>query len=233
MKRIACIEHASFETPGHIADWARGSGHTFTRVPVFAGSALPEAGSFDGLVVMGGPMGVHDEARHPWLAAEKRLIAAAVERQMPVLGVCLGAQLIAHVAGARVYRNRFKEIGWFDVEATREGAGHARFALPKTFRAFHWHGDTFDLPAGAVQLARSVACEQQMFVLGERVLAIQCHLEMTPAGIADMVAHAAGDLSEGPFVQARDRLAGEPVYYDAAHRLLDALLGRWIGEDDA
>jgi GMP synthase-like glutamine amidotransferase len=177
-------------------------------------------------------MSVHDEARLPWLASEKRLIAGALEAGLRVLGVCLGAQLIADVSGARVYRNRFKEIGWFGVEATRDGASHPRYALPRAFRAFHWHGDTFQLPAGAVHLARTEACEQQMFAIGERVLATQFHLEATAESIADMVAHAGDGWTEGPFVQARERLAGAAADVEASHRLLERLLDRWMeGEE--
>jgi len=229
LNHIHCLQHVPFESPAHIADWAAARGHALSVTRVFA-EALPDAGAIEALVIMGGPMSVHEEARLPWLTAEKRLIGAALDAGVPVFGVCLGAQLIADVTGARVYRNRFKEIGWFPAEATPEGVGRA--ALPRSFTPFHWHGETFQLPTDAVRLARTEACEQQMFAIGERVLGMQFHLEMTGEGIADLAAHCAGDLETGPFVQDRDELAGSPSDIADSHRLLDALLDRWIGGGD-
>lgn len=224
------MQHVPFETPAHIADWAAARGHALSMVRAFAGDPFPDLRAVRALVVMGGPMSVNDDARLPWLAAEKRLLGAAMEAGLPVLGICLGAQLVASVAGARVYRHREKELGWFPVHATASGAAHPRFALPAVFDAFHWHGETFDLPDGAVHLARSEACEQQAFAIGGRVLGIQCHLEMTPAAIGAMVEHAAADLAPGPFVQSPARLAGTADGISSAHAILDGLLDRWIEE---
>ena len=223
---IHCLQHVPFEPSGAISAWAHARGHEFTVTRLFDGEPLPEPGSLEALVVMGGPMGVHDEADHPWMRGEKHLVAAMLEANRSVLGVCLGAQMIAHVSGARVYRNRFHEIGWFPVEATDEGV--ARLALPRAFTAFHWHGDTFHLPDGAVHLARTDACEQQMFMLGERVLGIQFHLEVNPEEIAAMLA-ATGELPEGPYVQDADRMKNASGACEASHRLLDAVLDRWAG----
>ncbi len=230
MSRIRCLQHVPFESPGRIAGWAADRGHEFASVRVFAGEPLPAGEDFDALIVMGGPMSVHDGAIHPWLADEKRAVQSAVLDGKPVLGVCLGAQLIAHVLGARVYRNRFREIGWFPVEATDEGASHDRFALPRHFTAFHWHGDAFDLPAAAVRLARSAACECQAFVTG-RVLGLQFHLEMTAEGIEALVRHCPDDLAGGPYVQSPDAMRARVGEIDGAHRLIDGLLDGWIRED--
>lgn len=226
--RIHCLQHVSFEPAGGISTWAHAHGHDFTVTRLFAGEPLPELSTLDALVVMGGPMGVHDESEHPWMRGEKHLVAAALEANQPVLGVCLGAQMIAHVSGARVYRNRFQEIGWFSVEATDEGT--ERMALPRRFHAFHWHGDTFQLPAGAVQLARTDGCEQQMFMIGDRVLGIQFHLEAGPDEIAGMLG-AAGDLPEGPYVQSVETIKDSARACAESHRLLEAVLDRWIGVD--
>ena len=227
--RIHCLQHVSFEPAGSIATWAGSRGHEFSVTRLFDHEPLPEVSALDALVVMGGPMGVHDEGVHPWMRGEKHLVAAALEAEKPVLGVCLGAQMIAHVSGARVYRNRFQEIGWFPVEATDEGA--ARFDLPRFFDAFHWHGDTYHLPADAVQLARTGACEQQMFLLGTRVLGIQFHLEVTPEEIDGMLSGAGNDLPEGPYVQRPDQLRNTADACASSNRLLDAVLTRWMGED--
>lgn len=228
--RVHCLQHVPCEPAARISDWAHARGHDFTVTRLFAAEPLPELPAMDALVVMGGPMGVHDEADHPWMRGEKHVIAAALEAGRHVLGVCLGAQMIAHVSGARVYRNRFQEIGWFSVEAT--DAGMDRLALPRRFNAFHWHGDTFQLPDGAVQLARTGACEQQMFTMGGRVLGIQFHLEVSPAEIAGMLA-AAGDLPEGPYVQPREPMLDSGDACGASHRLLDVVLDRWVAVDVA
>jgi GMP synthase-like glutamine amidotransferase len=225
--RIHCLQHVPFESPGWIQTWAEARGHEFTIARVFAGEPVPSPSQLESLVVMGGPMGVHDEADHPWMRGEKHLVAAALEAGKPVLGVCLGAQMIAHVSGARVYRNRFQEIGWFPVEATDEGM--SRFSLPRAFQAFHWHGDTFPLPSGAIHLARTDACEQQMFAMGERVLGIQFHMEMTPEDVVGMCAHAGHDLPEGPYVQTADRMRDCSQGCASSHRLLDGVLDRWMG----
>jgi GMP synthase (glutamine-hydrolysing) len=225
MSRIHCIEHAPFEAPGHIADWVVERGHSFAVTRVYHQEPYPTLDSFDALVVMGGPMGVHDAARFPWLTEEKRLIEAALQADKRVLGVCLGSQLIADVLGARVYRNRFQEIGWFPVHSTE--AGRAQWNLPREFPVFHWHGDTFDLPKDAVHLAKSAASEQQMFALGTHVLGIQFHAEVTRAGIEDFVRHGSSEVGEGPYVQSPSDLAGTDADIAAAHALLDAILDRW------
>jgi GMP synthase-like glutamine amidotransferase len=222
---IHCLQHVSFEPAGRIAAWSHARGHDFTVTRQFASEPLPELSTLDALVIMGGPMGVHDDAAFPWMRGEKHFIEAALAANRPVLGVCLGAQMIAHVSGARVYRNRFQEIGWFPVEATGEGV--ERLGLPHRFDAFHWHGDTFHLPNDAVHLARTDACENQMFLLGERVLGIQFHLEAAADEIAGMLA-AAGDLPEGPYVQAAARMRDAEDACAASGRLLDTVLDRWM-----
>ena len=222
--RIHCLQHVAFEPAGRIGAWADERGHEFAVTRLFAGEPLPELSTLDALVVMGGPMGVHDESEHPWMRGEKHLVGVALEAGRPVFGVCLGAQMIAHVSGARVYRNRFQEIGWFPVEATEVGV--ERLALPRRFDAFHFHGDTYQLPAGALNLAHTDACEQQMFMLGERVIGIQFHLEVAPDEIAAMLA-AAGELPAGPYVQTAGRMTRAADACAESHRLLDAVLDRW------
>ena len=226
MNRIHCIEHVAFETPGRIADWVVERGHSFATTRVYDGEPFPALDAFDSLVLMGGPMGVHDDERFPWLREEKRLIEAALGADRRILGVCLGAQLVAQVLGARVYRNRFKEIGWFPVYAT--AAGHAQWKLPKEFWAFHWHGDAFDLPKEAVHLAKSAACEHQMFAAGTKVLGIQFHLEVTHAGIGEMLLNGAGDLGEGPYMQTAAAMTAANSHAASVHAHLDAVLDRWV-----
>ncbi len=223
--RIRVLQHAAFEGPGCIADWVRRGGHALATTHLHRGERLPPASAWDGLVVLGGPMGVHEEDRHAWLAAEKRYLEHALAQQRPVLGICLGAQLLAHVLGAKVFRNAWPEVGWFPVERTAEAA-EARHgaALPARFEALHWHGDAFDTPPGALHLARSAACACQAFARGERVLGLQFHLETSRAGAEALVRHDPGALSPGPFVQPASEILAQPERFERAHQHMDALL---------
>lgn len=229
MKQIHCIQHVPCEPPGRIADWAEARGLELSVTRVYTGELFPAADEVEALVIMGGGMSVHDERTLPWLVDEKRLIERVVRAEKPVLGVCLGAQLVAGVLGARVHRNRFREIGWFRVEATPAGRTHARFPVPAGLVPLHWHGETFDLPDGALHLARSAACEMQAFTWGERVLALQFHLEFTREGVAEMIARCHDEMGTGPYVQSPEDLLAPPARFDAAHAMLDDLLDRWKG----
>ena len=197
------LQHVPFEGPGSIAAWAQARNHRISATRLYTGDHPPPLDTIDWLVIMGGPMSVYDEAAHPWLVDEKRYVARAIETGKTVLGICLGAQLIADVAGARVYRNAQKEIGWFPVEKTAAArASVLGVALPEVVEAFHWHGETFDLPAGAAHLARSAACEHQAFACAERVVGLQFHLETTRAAAEELIRNCADELAGGPFVQS-------------------------------
>jgi len=209
------LQHVPFEGLGSIAPWLEAAGAEVTRTRWFAGDALPDVATLDLLVVMGGPMSVNDEAALPWLAAEKRFIRAAIDAGTPILGVCLGAQLIATAMGARVYANRAKEIGWFSVTAVPP-ADPAAFRFPPSLEVFHWHGETFDLPAGAVHLARSRGCEHQAFQLGPSAIGLQCHLETTPASVREIATHCRAELVPSRFVQGEAEILAAPVERYAA-----------------
>jgi GMP synthase-like glutamine amidotransferase len=229
--RIHCLTHVPFEGPAGIADWAQARRHALTVTPLYAGYPPPDAASYDWLVVMGGPMGVGDEAAYPWLVVEKRAIRDAIDAGKTVLGVCLGAQLIAEVLGARVYRNAHPEIGWMSIELTPEALESPLFGfLPPSLQVFHWHGDTFDLPPGAVHLARSGACAHQAFSCAGRVLGLQFHLESTPASVRDLVTHCADEIRPAPYVQGAERmLAAAPEEYRAINGALFGILDRLAG----
>ena len=220
------LQHVPFEGLGHIADWAgcRDAAVTWTRFHDPAAAALPAVADIDLLVVLGGPMGVHDETIHPWLTAEKRFLASALDADTPILGICLGAQLLAAVLGARVAPGPHREIGWFPVEAVPAPSGAAAF--PPRFDAFHWHGDMFDIPPGAVHLARSAGCPNQAFQYGPRVIGLQFHIETTPACAEALLANCADELAPGgPFIQPPDAIRTDTVTRCApAHTLLDSLL---------
>jgi GMP synthase-like glutamine amidotransferase len=174
---------------------------------------MPHPESVEGLIIMGGPMSVNDEAEYPWLSAEKRFARDVIEAGKPVLGVCLGAQLIASALGARVYRNAEKEIGWFPVEGLAS-EDPAVYRFPPSALAFHWHGETFDLPVGASRIARSAACENQAFQLGSTTLGLQFHLETTRASARSLVEHCRDELRCSAFIQSEEAIlsAGDEDY---------------------
>jgi GMP synthase-like glutamine amidotransferase len=189
---------------------------------------LPHPDDYDLLVVMGGPMGVGDEADHSWLKPEKGCIADAVAAGRALVGICLGAQLIAEVLGARVYRNPVKEIGWLPVRLTAAGRqAELTASLPPELQVFHWHGDTFELPPGAVHLAESDGCAQQAFLYDQRVLGLQFHLESTPESVDAICTHCADEIVPGPYVQDAERMRGAGAAdYAAINEALEGMLDR-------
>lgn len=223
--RLHYFQHVPFEGLGNIEDWARNRGWSISATRFFQNDPIPEIHALDWLVVMGGPMGVMDEAEFGWLTAEKQFIARAIRQHKVVLGICLGAQLIASALGARVYRNAQKEIGWMPIELTDAGKKHPLLRdLPARPEVFHWHGDTFDLPEGAVHLAQSAACRNQAFAVDERVLGLQFHLESTPAGIEALIAHCGDELVEAPYIQTAAQIRTKAGSCSLINGIMSALL---------
>ncbi len=228
---ILVLQHAGCEPPGVYEDELLARRIAFTRVCLDAGEELPDWRAYAGIIAMGGAMSVNDEAGHPWLVPEKRLIAEAVSAGTPFWGVCLGAQLLAAGLGARVSRGERAELGVLPVQLTAEAAGDPVFAVaPSSFQTLQWHGETYELPGGAVQLARSRDYEQQAFVHG-RAYALQFHLEVDTA-------LAQRWMREPAFVEELRELRGEGApsallaEVDAAERhtvsLARELFARWL-----
>jgi len=211
--RAHCFQHVPFEGPGSIGTWLDDGGHRITATRFFERADFPDPDMVDLLVVMGGPMSVNDGDRFPWLAPEKRFIQKLIATGKPVLGICLGAQLIASALGAAVRTNRCREIGWFPVQGVRRDDSEV-FPFPATVKVFHWHGETFDLPAGAVPLARSEGCVNQAFQVGRRVIGLQFHLETTPDLVRGLVSHCREELIPGEYVQTEEDIlsAGDEKY---------------------
>lgn len=202
--RVHVLQHVPFEGLGSIETWLshRGARVTYTRF--FESTRLPTLADIDFIIALGGPMSVNDEEQLPWLRPEKRFIADAIAGDKAVLGICLGAQLIANAMESQVYPNAEKEIGWFPVFA--ESSAPGTFVFPTSVEAFHWHGETFDLPAGAVHLASSAACRNQAFQVGTRVIGLQFHLETTPASADAIIRHCANELLPRPYIQTESAL---------------------------
>lgn len=211
---VHVLQHVPFEGLAAIQPLLATRSAKITTTRFFENPVLPPLAGIDLVIAMGGSMSVNDEIEFPWLVGEKQFVRDAVKRGTPVLGVCLGSQLIASALGARVYRNTQKEIGWFPIEAVPTPASANAFRFPEKLNVFHWHGETYDLPAGAVHLARSSACAHQAFQVGRRTLALQFHLEVTPTAVQAFVENCAAELRPAPFIQTKsDLLAAPPAAY--------------------
>ena len=221
--RIHYLQHVAFEGLGYIETWLKERHARLSSTRLFAGSDVPHPDAFDGLIVMGGPMSVHDTHGHGWLAEEYRFLADTIAAGKPIIGICLGAQLLARALGAEVYPNDNKEIGWHGVHRC-EALTAPAFPLPSQATVFQWHGETFDLPVGAVRLATAQACANQAFLYGDRVLGLQFHPEMTPEGVQVLIEQCPGDLEPGPYIQTPQAMLADDSRFGASHRIMDGIL---------
>ncbi len=222
--RAHILQHLSFEGPGNIQPWLENAGYEISFTIFSEKSHLPNIQEIDFLVIMGGSMSVNDEDKHPWLVAEKQFIREFISTGKPVLGICLGAQLIASSLGANVYPNKTKEIGWYQVTGLNPPQ-ISNFQFPISFFPLHWHGDTFDLPEGSVLLASSEATKNQAFQYGEKVLAIQFHPEANRETLEDFCFHFKKELVPGRFVQAEQEILADAVgKLDDMEELMDQVL---------
>jgi GMP synthase-like glutamine amidotransferase len=228
--RAHYLQHVEFEGLGIIEDSLRARGAEVSGTRLYAGDSLPALDDIDLLVVMGGPMSVNDEAELTWLAAEKAFIRQALTADKRVLGVCLGAQLIASALGQRVYPGAEKEIGWLPIYGNTHLNG-AAFHFPDQIDVLHWHGETFDLPAGAVLLASSEVCRHQAFQLGRSVIGLQFHLEANRALLNAFVTADAASLVPAGQVQSAEQILAVPQdTLDATAALLERLLDYLLEE---
>jgi GMP synthase-like glutamine amidotransferase len=224
--RVHWLQHADFEDLGCIAPWLAARGDTLSRTRLQAGDTLPAPAAFDWLIVMGGPMNIYEYARYPWLKEEKALIRAAIGAGKRVLGICLGAQLVADVLGGQVARNAQQEIGWFPVKLNAAGRASKVFSeFPDDFQAFHWHGDTFAIPPGLDCLMSSEACANQAYASRDgRVVGIQFHLEVTAANARVWFEHERPQ--PAVYVQTPEEILRELPYFAGNNRLMLRLLDR-------
>ncbi|MDT0690980.1 type 1 glutamine amidotransferase [Salegentibacter sp. F188] len=205
--KIHCFQHADFEDLGCIKDWCIQNGHRINYTRFFEDENLPAPEDYDWLIIMGGPMSIFDDENYSWLKAEKAAIKEAIRQNKTVLGICLGSQLIADVLGARVYKNPEKEIGWFNISLTEEGKKEPVFSgMNEKMKVFHWHGDTFELPEGAKNLAFSEACNNQAFLYNRNVLGLQFHFEVTEESLREMLRNGKEELTAGKFIQSESEI---------------------------
>ncbi len=226
------LQHVPFETPAYIKIWGHQNNHPLTGTHLYRNEKLQsiDVNTIDVLVVLGGPMGVHDEEEYPWLSREKDFIRACIKRDKKVLGICLGAQLIADVLGAEVVSMPEKEIGWFPIRWTEAACNHPILDfLPDRQTVLHWHGDRFEIPDGAIPLAESEACSNQGFMVDNHVLGLQFHLEMTLEGLSELIANSKSELADadGRFIQKPDMMLNKD-YIDDIHQIMSMLFDRFF-----
>ena len=211
---IHIFQHEEFEEPGLILEWANLRNHKIKIFKTFK-EEFPAQDNSDLLIVLGGSMSANDN--FDWLNKEKALIKSHIDKGKLVLGICLGAQLLAKILGAEVKKNKDKEIGWFPISCD------SRF-LKNNLTVFHWHGETFDLPDGATLLASSKACKNQAFVFNDNVLGLQFHLEINKESINKIVNGCASELVPGPFVQSAEEILANKKHLDVCREELFDLL---------
>nr|WP_324258332.1 type 1 glutamine amidotransferase [Cellvibrio fontiphilus] len=223
--RIHSLQHVPFEDIGSMAEDFQRRGYSLTTTHWYKGDNTPSVADFDALIVMGGPMGIYDEAIYPWLGAEKTLIKNAIDAGKIVLGICLGAQLIADVLGGKVTRNPHKEIGWWPITIAPAAASHPiAQVLARHPEVFHWHGDTFALPPGALLLASSEACLNQAFCYGDRVYGFQFHLETTPDSAAALIDNCGDDIDGSTYTQTAANLKASSERFTTINRAMSEVI---------
>ncbi len=222
--------HVPFEGPEIIADWIREKSHSLEYTRFYEDNPLPDASEIDMLVIMGGPMNVFDFHIHPWMQDEIEWVADFIRTRKPVLGICLGAQIIAASLRVDVYPGKEKEIGWHNLQFLPSLGDYRIWKdLPGTRKVLLWHGDTFPIPEGATRIASSQAFPNQGFIYNKHVFALQFHLEVTPQSVKDLVDHCRDDLVPGPCIQTEDEILGESSFYKVNQDLMFQLLNYLSG----
>lgn len=226
--RIHSLQHVAFEDIGSLHQDLQQQDHSLTTTHWYRGDQAPALEDFDIVIVMGGPMNIYEEDKYPWLAAEKLFLRACIDAGKKIIGICLGAQLIASVLGAAVTRNRAREIGWFPLTIPQIAADHPiAKILAQCPKVFHWHGDTFALPPQASLLASSEACAHQAFVIGEQILGFQFHLETNYQSAQALIEHCGDELDGSTYVQDAHTISQAAQEFIAINRAMSQIW-QWL-----
>jgi GMP synthase-like glutamine amidotransferase len=223
-----CFQHEPFEGMGAIESWLKKKKFEISYTRFFETDQLPQVQSIDWLILMGGSMSVNDEQELPWLVKEKNFIKESIRQGKVVIGICLGAQLIASALGVKVYKNVQKEIGWFPIRKDKKNPSDLFSDWPDELVVYHWHGETFDLPSGSKLVASSEACQNQIFVLKDKkVIGFQCHPETTIESLSSLTDGCRPDLVPGRYIQTEvDMIRDEKKYAKTMHQTLFSLLDK-------
>jgi GMP synthase-like glutamine amidotransferase len=228
--KIHCLQHLKNETLGNIGVWIAQKGHTLTKTLLYEETSFPHPEEFDLLLIMGGKMSVYQEEEYPWLKPEKEFIRKVIETGKPILGSCFGAQITAEVLGGRVTKNRFKEIGWHTVRSVTDKnlSNSISSGLPycrlNSFNAFMWHGDTFEIPPGAIRLFESESCPNQGFIYNGNILGLQFHPEADKQWVQNLLNDSGHELVSGEYIQSEKEIYGQGHYFESSGYLAFSLM---------
>ncbi|WP_029146733.1 type 1 glutamine amidotransferase [Methylophilus sp. 5] len=230
MKPVVIFRHACCEGAGYLGTFLARHAIPWCEVRIDKGEAVPASiADYSGIVLMGGPMSVNDEL--PWIPPLLHLIREAVQEDVPLLGHCLGGQLMSKALGGVVSKNPVKEIGWGEVQVADHALARDWFGELDGFNSFHWHGETFTVPEGATHVLSSAYCANQAYVMGKHI-GLQCHIEMTPGMVKIWTEQWQSDIASAaasPAVQSADSmLAGVEADCEGLHRVADKVYSRWI-----
>ena len=217
--RAHCFQHEPFEEMAAIETWLRTKNFEITYTRFFESDQIPSINDIDWLILMGGSMSVNDEKEFPWLVKEKEFVRQCIEQDKVVIGICLGSQLIANSLGCKVYKNEQKEIGWFPIKKAPLAKSKLFADFPDEVTVFHWHGETFDLPMDAELIASSAACKNQVFVINNKVIGFQCHLETTSESLSALSDNSRSELVPGLFIQTETQMIADKKKYSEKMQL--------------
>jgi GMP synthase (glutamine-hydrolysing) len=226
--RLHYIQHVEFEDPANILEWAAIHGHPVSATHTYKNEKFPLSEEYDWLVVMGGPMNIYEDDIYPWLVDEKEFIRHAIAAGKTVIGICLGAQLLADALGGKVVRNREKEIGWFPIRWTMEAKVSPYFrGMPEIPEVFHWHGDTFAVPDWTLPIASSEATDHQGFMFEDDhalVIGLQFHIESSPESVQRLIGHSRSELMNSQYIQDEETMMERGENYKTLRRMIETFM---------
>ncbi|MGV8056959.1 MAG: type 1 glutamine amidotransferase [Smithellaceae bacterium] len=229
--RIHYFQHVPYEGLGNIEGWIKSKNYALSATRFYAADPLPKLNEIDWLIIMGGPMGAYEDKKYPWLAAEKSFIEESIKAGKKVLGICLGAQLIASVLGAKVYPHIHREIGWFPLKLTDEGIESKVFqGFPAELLAFHWHGDTFNFPRGAARLAETTACRNQAFAYNNQAIGLQFHLDCTQENVQQLIENCSSELVNDPYIQTPEQMLRPVTEFEKIKKYMYKMLDNFVNQ---